>query len=416
MQLRTDLLSRLFAAAVAAALSMAAVAQDGTVVYKGARILPGGKPAIEQGVLIVSGGKILAVGGPATAIPDGAKVVDVAGRTITPGLIDASFAGAIGDEDANEQSSEVTPQLRAYDSLDLSRDAVRNARAAGVTTIHAMPGTSNVIGGLGCVVKTVDGKDGPTLLADEVSLRITMGSDPSRGNRAIRGGRVDSMYYRRPTTRMGVVWEVRKAFYDAKEALERTAAAGPQAGDAATEVLTKVLQGKLVAYTTARSEQDIRTALRLAEEFGYKTVLDEAQDAHVAIDEIAAAKVTVLLGAPSAENVVGRGGGDGSQPRFHTVALLAQRNVPFVVTTGTNAAALDLVREAMFAVRFGLTREQALDAVTIRPAQLLGIDQRVGSLAAGKDADFVVWSHDPLDPAAVAESVHVDGSPVPASR
>ena len=87
-----------------------------------------------------------------------------------------------------------------------------------------------------------------------------------------------------------------------------------------------------------------------------------------------------------------------------------------MVTTGTNAAALDLVREAMFAVRFGLSPEQAIDAVTIRPAQLLGIDNRVGSLAAGKDADFVVWSHDPLDPAAVAESVHIDGISVLESR
>jgi imidazolonepropionase-like amidohydrolase len=416
MHMRFSFSRSLLAVAVAAAVAALAPAQDGTVVYQGARILPGGKPAIAQGVLIVSGGKVLAVGGPSTTIPEGAKVVDCAGKTITPGLIDASFAGAMSDEDANEQSSEVTPNLRALDSLDMTTDAVKKARQAGVTTVHAMPGTNNVIGGIGCVVKTVEGKSGPQLLADEVSLRITMGSEPSRGNRAIRGGRIDSMYYRRPTTRMGVVWEVRKAFYDAKEKLEQTAAAGPQGGDPATDVLAKVLQGKLVAYTTARSEQDIRTALRLAEEFGYKTVLDEAQDAYVAIDEIAAAKVTVLLGAPSAENVAGRGAGDGSQPRFSTVALLARRNVPFVVTTGTNAAALDLIREATFAVRFGLTPEQALDAVTVRPAQLLGIADRVGSLAAGKDADFVIWSHDPLDPAAVAESVLIDGTQALESR
>ncbi|MCB9886367.1 MAG: amidohydrolase family protein [Planctomycetes bacterium] len=398
------------------ALAVPASAQEGTVVYQGARILPGGKPAIAQGVLIVSGGKVLAVGGPSTSIPSGATVVDCSGKTITPGLVDASFAGAMTDEDSNEQSEEVTPSLRAIDSLDLTTDAVRHARAAGVTTVHAMPGTKNVIGGIGCVVKTVDDAAGPHLLVDDASLRITMGAEPSMGNRAIRGGRPDSMYYRRPTTRMGVIWEVRKAFYDAKAKLERTAADGPGDNDPATDVLTKVLQGKLVAYTTARSEQDLRTALRLADEFGYKTVLDEAQDAYYLVDEIAAAKVAVLLGAPSAEDVTGRAGADGASPRFSTIALLAQKKVPFVVTTGTNAAALDLVREAMFAVRFGLSPEQAIDAVTIRPAQLLGIDNRVGSLAAGKDADFVVWSHDPLDPAAVAESVHIDGISVLESR
>lgn len=410
------LIKACLSASAALALAFPIAAQDGTIAFKGARILPGGKPAIAQGVLIVSGGKVLAVGGPSTSIPSGATVVDCAGKTITPGLVDASFAGAMDENDSNEQGEEVTPGLRALDSLDLHTDAVRKARRNGVTSVHAMPGTKNVIGGIGCVVKTIDGATGPILLADDASLRITMGAEPSMGNRAIRGGRVDSMYYRRPTTRMGVVWEVRKAFYDAKAALERTQADGPAGDDAATAVLTKVLQGKLVAYTTARSEQDIRTALRLADEFGYKTVLDEAQDAYYLVDEIAAAKVAVLLGAPSAEDVAGRAGADGASPRFSTIALLAHKKVPFVVTTGTNTAALDLVREAMFAVRFGLTPEQALDAVTIRPAQLLGIDNRVGSLAAGKDADFVVWSHDPLDPAAVAESVHIDGISVLASR
>lgn len=113
------------------ALAVPASAQEGTVVYQGARILPGGKPAIAQGVLIVSGGKVLAVGGPSTSIPSGATVVDCSGKTITPGLVDASFAGAMTDEDSNEQSEEVTPSLRAIDSLDLTTDAVRHARAAG---------------------------------------------------------------------------------------------------------------------------------------------------------------------------------------------------------------------------------------------------------------------------------------------
>lgn len=399
--------SFLLRAGALAALSSLACAQSATIVYRGARLLPGGKAAIAQGVLVVGGGKVLAIGDAQTAIPEGAQIVECAGKTITPGLIDASFAGALSRTDGNEQSSEVTPSLRAADSLDLSNPAVTRALQAGVTTVHAMPGTDNVIGGLGCVVKTRELSGTPETVANDVSLRFTMGTDPSRSNRAIRGGRVDSMYYRRPTTRMGVIWEVRKALYDAKEKLEKTAADGPTSPDAATEVLGKVLKGQLVAYSTARSEQDIRTALRLAEEFGYRTVLDEAQDAYAAIDEIVAAKVTVLLGAPSAETSVGDG--DGSQPRYATVALLARRNVPFVITTGTNQAALDLRSEAMFGQRFGLTAEQAMDAVTLRPAQLLGIDHRVGSLETGKDADFVIWTHDPLDPACAAESVFING-------
>jgi imidazolonepropionase-like amidohydrolase len=397
-------------------LCAAVAAQEQVTVYTGARILPGGAEPIEHGVLVASGGKLLAVGGPTTPVPDGAIAVDCAGRTITPGLIDASFRGGAAPNDLNEQGDEVTPHLRVLDSLDPEDRALARARATGVTTVHLMPGTRNVIGGLGCVVKTFGSDPAAMVLKDAASLRIVMGAEPSMGNRAIRGGSVDSMYYRRPTTRMGVVWEVRKAFYDTKAALEQTLGAATPPADPGREVLARVLRGELTAFTTARSEQDIRTALRIAAEFGYQTVIDEAQDAYLVTDELAAAKVTVLLGAPSAVQVAGPAGADGADPRYATARLLAERGIPFVITTGTNLASLALVHEAMFAARNGVPPRQALDAVTIGPARLLGIADRTGSLAPGKDADFVVWSHDPLDPAAVAVSVHIDGKPVPAPR
>jgi imidazolonepropionase-like amidohydrolase len=400
------------AALCALLLTGAAAAQSQATAYTNARILPGGAAAIERGVLVVANGKIVAVGGADTAIPDGATRVDLAGQTITPGLIDASFRG--GNSVENEQSTEVTPHLRVLDSLDPEDSMFERARQAGVTAVHVMPGTRNVIGGLGCVLKTA-GKDPQAMvLKQDASLRIVMGAEPSQGNRAIRGGSVDSIYYRRPTTRMGVIWEVRKSFFDAQQAMQTQGA--PPSADPGRAVLERVLKGQLTAVTTARSEQDLRTALRIAGEFGYQTVLDDAQDAHLVLDEIAAAKTTVLLGAPSATAVAGSAAQDGADPRSATVALLAARGIPFVITTGSNLAALDLVREAMFAVRNGLSPAQALDAITIQPAKLLGIADRTGSLAAGKDADFVVWSTDPLDPAAQATSVHIDGISVLAPR
>ncbi|MCB9876705.1 MAG: amidohydrolase family protein [Planctomycetes bacterium] len=418
--------SAALAAAVTLALAVAVTAQqnaaaqqDGraaagkqtVTAYTHARILPGGKPAIADGVLVVGNGKVLAVGDATLRIPDGAVVVDCSGKTITPGLIDAAFAGGASANDLNEQSEEVTPALRVLDSLDPEAPAFARARRDGVTTVHVMPGTRNVIGGLGCVVKTA-GDPTSMIVKQDASLRITLGAEPSMGNRSIGGGPPESMYYRRPTTRMGVVWEVRRAFYDAKEALQMTQGA-PNASPPSegVEILTRVLQGKLTAVTTARSEQDLRTALRIADEFGYETVIDEAQDAYLVADELAQKKATVLLGAPSAEQVGGTAGSDGASPRSGTVRALAERSVRVVVTTGTNALALPLVREAMFANRNGLGPQQALDAVTVEPARLLGIDDRTGRLAAGLDADFVIWSTDPLDPAAVAESVHIDGNP-----
>ena len=412
----SSLLCSSFAWAQGGTPATAPASNQGVTVYQGARILPAGGPAIDGGVLVVAGGKIQAVGGSSTPIPAGAVVVDCTGQTITPGLVDASFRGGGNPNDQNEQSSEVTPSLRVLDSLDPEHPSFRRARSAGVTTVHLMPGTRNVIGGLGCVVKTAGTDPATMVIREDASLRVVMGSEPSQGNRAIRGGNVDSMYYRRPTTRMGVVWAARKAFYDAKEALQTTQGAAPATPSPGLEVLTRALQGKLTVYSTARSEQDIRTALRLATEFGYQTVIEEAQDAHVVVDELAQAKVTVLLGAPSATSIAGSAGGDGADPRYATIGLLARRGVPFVITTGSNLAALELVREAMFAARSGLSPAQAIDAVTILPARLLGLDARIGSLAPGKDADFVVWSHDPLDPAAQAVSVHIDGNPVLASR
>ena len=396
------------------AIAAAATAQQDVTAYTNARLLAGGAPAMEKATMVVAGGKVVAIGPSAdVAVPEGAAVIDCAGKTITPGLIDASFVAGVSGNDANEQSDEVTPHLRILDSLDPEDPMMRRARRGGVTTVHVMPGTQNVIGGLGCVLKTYGDDPDQMVVKQDASMRIVMGAEPSARNRSPRGGRVESMYYRRPTTRMGVIWSVRRAFFDAQEAMQKTQGAPDQGPPApGIEVLTRVLQGKLTAVTTARSEQDLRTALRIAGEFGYQTVVDEAQDAYMVADELAATKSTVMLGAPSATSVGGGGGRDGATPRSGTVRTLAEKGVKFVITTGTNTQRLPLIREAMFAARNGLGPQQALDAVTIEPAKLLGVDDRIGSLAAGKDADFVIWSQHPLDPAAVAESVYIDGKSV----
>jgi imidazolonepropionase-like amidohydrolase len=399
------------------AVASLAPAQDIVTAYTNATIRPGGQPAMSNATMVVSSGKVIALGGSNLEIPEGAKVVDCAGKTITPGLIDASFQSGASTSDLNEQSEEITPHLRILDNIDPNNKAFRRARQDGVTAVHVMPGTLNVIGGLGCVLKTSGDDPNSMVIKQDASMRIVLGTGPSLGNRAIRGGRVNSIYYRRPTTRMGVIWAVRRAFYDAQEAMQKTLgdpnAPPPSPG---IEVLKQVLQGKLTAITTARSEQDLRTALRIAKEFGYETLIDEAQDAYMVADELSDSKATVMLGAPSAESISGNASSDGAAPRSGTVAVLAAKGIKFVITTGTNRSALPLIREAMFANRNGLGPQQALDAITIEPAKLLGLDDRIGSLAPGKDADFVIWSQDPLDPAAVAESVHINGKSVSQPR
>ena len=367
-------------ATTVALFAASAFAQDLPVVYRGATVWPGDRAPITDAVLVIQNGRVQTVGGASTTIPDGARIVECNGLVITPGLIDAAWDGSVAEADGNEQSTEITPALRVLDSLDPQNPALARARNSGVTAVHLMPGTRSVMGGLSVVLQTWASDPAAMVLRDEASLRLVLGAEPSMGNRAIRGGNVDSIYYRRPTSRMGVIWSARRAFFDAKEQIAET-----QGGTKTTRttqeqrdlsVLTRVLQGSLPLVTTARSEQDLRTALRLADEFGYTPVIDEAQDAYLVLDELQKARVWVMVGAPSASAVGGSAGQDGAEPRFATLKHLQDRGIPFVITTGSNTNATELVREARFAHRFGLGRQQALAAVTSQPAKLLGLAER----------------------------------------
>ncbi|MEM7204541.1 MAG: amidohydrolase family protein [Planctomycetota bacterium] len=387
-----------------------AMAQDDAVALRGATVHPVAGPPIEGGVVIFAGGKIQAIGDGQTPLPAGATVIDCEGAVITPGLVDAATALGVSSRDANEQGDEVTPHLHIVDVIDPAAPAFRRARRAGVTTAQVSPGNRNAVGGLGAVVKTRGDTVADMLVRDETCLRVTLGSEPSAGNRPIRFGTPATIYYRRPNTRMGVVWAIRKAFYDAMAYRDRKTVpeeGEPAASDAGMEVLLQALERKLQVRTTARAEQDIRTALRLAAEFGYETVVEEATEAWRVADDLAAAQARVVFAAPSADSST-----DGAKPRWHSLNALAAADVPFAIATGSNKAALDLIHEVTFAVRNGLDRDAALASVTLEPARILGVAERVGSLEAGKDADLVVWSGDPFDPSSRPTRVYIDGKEV----
>lgn len=407
--LATDMLARLLVCSLAVGL---AAAQEQVLVLRGAHVLTAGAQDFESGTVVLHRGKVLAVGDASLAFPKGARVVDCAGKFVTPGLIDAGATFGAPAEETNEQGDEVTPQVTILDVVRPDDVGFERARLHGVTAVRLMPANRNVIGGLGAVLKTHGDTVAAMVVKDRTGLRLAMGGEPSASNRAIRGGVPLGLYVRRPTTRMGVVWEVRRAF-DAAQKYRETRTQQPDAPpDAALDVLVEVLTGKLETHTTARAEQDIRTALTLAQEFGYKTVLEEVTEAYRCIDVLAASKVKCLVGAPSAEAVLGGGASDGARPRWHTPILLAQAGVPFAIQTGSNLGAKALIHEALFAVRHGLGRDSALRSITITPAQILGVDDRLGSLAAGKDADVVLWSGDPFAPTTVPLTVWVSGEEV----
>lgn len=392
---------------LALALSVPARAQEKTTAFTGARIHPVSSATIENGVLIIAGGKIQTVGDASTEIPEGAVTIDCKGKVITPGLIDTATTLGVSSTDQNEQGDEVTPHMKIVDAINADDKAFKRARQGGVTVVQISPGNKNVIGGLGAVLKTHGETVAEMLLKDESCLRVTMGTEPGRGNRAIRGGSPVGIYYRRPTTRMGVVWEVRRAFYAAMDYKDQQSDPDDKP-DAAMEVLVRALDGKLQVRTTARAENDIRTALRLAQEFGYKTVLEEVTEAWLVADLLAASGTKLIVGAPSATS----GHNDGAEGRMHTLNLLSDRSIPFAIATGSHTSALSLIDEATFAVRNGLDADQALTAITLVPAEILGVSDHVGTIEPTKDADLVIWNGPLFDPTTMASAVYVNGQEV----
>lgn len=394
--------------ALAIAIAAPTQAQDITALT-GATIYPVTSSPIENGVVILQGGKVMAVGDNTIAIPEGAKVVDCTGKVITPGLIDAGTSLSLASKHANEQISEVTPQVRILDAVDTNHKAFVNARRSGVTTVQIHPGNKNVIGGLSAVVKTYGRSKQNMLVKDDSALRVTLGREPSGGNRDIRSGTPSNIYYRRPMTRMGTIWMLRKAFYDAMDYREQKTVPDPAQQppvDPGMEVLLRALEGKLAVHTTARSEQDIRTALRIAKEFGYKTVIQGGLETWRVIDEVAESDTKVVFSPPSLN---GAGNPDGAEGRYHTLNMMAERGVPFAIKTESNLGNRSLAYECMIAMRNGLSFDKALAAVTLVPAQVIGVDKRMGSITAGLDGDIVVWSSTPFEPTTRAEMVFIDG-------
>lgn len=314
-----------------------------------------------------------------------------------------------------EQSSEVTPHLRVLDSVDLhSPDFARLARG-GVTTVFVSPDSASVIGARGAIVKTA-GRLGQRVVRAADAVKVSLGEDPcARGasNQLPYGGWA-TFHMRRPTTRMGVDWVLHKAFYDA----QRAAAGLPLKGvdvpaAAAIPILQGVLKGEIPLRVQARQQLDIFEMLRTAREFNLRFTLEEATEAYQCLDELKAAGVPVIYG-PIYDVPQGYRSfvGEGEDGRLNTPARLAERGIAFALTAQELRDEEGLVRQGMYAVRYGLTKAQALAAITSVPAELMGLKGKVGVLAAGAAADLVVWSGDPFDASSRAKLVFIDGKVV----
>jgi hypothetical protein len=328
---------------------------------------------------------------------------------VTPGLVDASARIDAGLASV-EQSREETPELRVTDTLSPFDTAWDGQAGSGVTSVLASPPDWNVIGGLGAVLKTAGQPSiaARTVKADAV-LRGAIGSQPSARNHPAFG-RPNDFYSRRPTTRMGVEWEWRRSFYEAAASRKDPA----RAFKGSAQVLA-ALDGKLTLNIQAWTTQDIRTAVFLKEELEKepqlsgkpRLVIDAGAEAWKEPQLLVRSHTSVVL-PPFPEE--GRTD-DGAFMAWNTAALLVEQGVTIALSAhGDTSPAGRLSMQAGYAMQGGLDFDQALAAVTINPARMLGVEERVGSLEVGKDADLVLWNGEPFQATSRVIGVIVDGA------
>lgn len=361
--------------------------------FVGAQIIPISGAPIEDGVLVVSGGKITAVGSRSSvSIPAGAEVIDVKGRVIMPGLVDTH--SHVGGGSGGDGSGPIQPETRILDSINVRDNSIRRARAGGITTVNVMPGSGHLSSGQTLYLKLRSGKIVDDFLIKDTQGNIAGGLKMANGTNSIRPGSTGPF----PGTRAKSASLVREQFVKAQEYRNKiTRAKGDAtklpARDLALETLVEAMDGKRMVHFHTHRHDDILTALRLSKEFGFRIVLQHVSEGWKVADEIAAAK------APASIIVIDSPGGklEAVDLLSHTGAIMEKSGV--LVGFHTDDYITDsrwFLRSAGMAVRAGMTRDKALYGMTMAGALMLDLQDSVGTLERGKDADFIILSGDPL--------------------
>ncbi len=363
-----------------------------------------------DGTVLVADGLIAALGAD-VAVPDDAQVVDAAGRWVLPGFVDAHTHLGVHEEgegwsgnDSNELTDPVTAHVRAIDAINPVELGFDDALAGGVTAVNVNPGSGNPIGGL-CVALHTHGRT-----VDEMVLRSPSGMKSALGENPKR---VYGDKKQTPATRLGVAAVLRGAFVDGQNYLEKLAHAEPDkaapARDLKMDGIAAVLRREIPWRQHCHRADDIATALRIADEFGYELVIDHGTEAHLVADLLAAKGIPVLIGPlfTSRSKVELRNRSLANPGR------LAAAGVEISIITDHPVVPINfLVYQAALAVKEGLDPVVALRSITLNPAKVMGVADRIGSLAVGKEADLVLWSGDPLDVMQRALSVYIAGREV----
>jgi imidazolonepropionase-like amidohydrolase len=398
----------LFSIALAAISSGAQQAVPADIVIKNATVMTASHGTIEHGSVWVHAGKIAEVGATVNA-PTSATVVDGTGKWLTPGIIDPHSHSAL-DSDINEATSPVTPSMMMIDAFDNRDKALYLALAGGVTTELLLHGSANMIGGQAVVIKNKFGfaRDAMIFPNAPRSIKFASGENPKR----VYGSRNQL-----PSTRMGNFEVMRQSFedakaymatwdaYNAKVAKKDTSAVAPKK-DLKLEALADVLRGKLYVQIHCYRADEFLTEEAIAHEYGYKI-----RAFHHALEMYKVAPLIAQEGTAIATFTDWWGFKDEAWDAIPWNAVMSMRKgVRVALKSDSNDHIRRLNQEAGKMIHYGgATEDEAIRMVTLNPAWIIGVDDRVGSIDAGKDADLVIWNMDPLSTYARAEKVYIDG-------
>jgi imidazolonepropionase-like amidohydrolase len=381
----------------------------GLLAIVGGRVVPVAGAPVEDGVVLVRDGRIEAVGRD-LRVPEGAERVDAAGKVVLPGLVDAHVHLGVHSEgdgwagqDTNEMTDPVTPHVRALDAINPADLGFADAVAGGVLTVNVNPGSGNPIGGQSAAVRSAGRTVDEMVLRAPSGMKSALGENPKR----VYGERKQL-----PSTRLGTAAVIRDALVKAANYLakrDRGEADGPLERDLRWEALGLVLEGEIPWRQHCHRADDIATALRLAGEFGYRLVIDHGTEAVLLADRLAERGVPVLVGPL----LTSRSKVELRNRSLANPARLAAAGVELGIITDHPVIPVHLLHvQAALAVREGLDPADALRAVTLTPARVLGLDDRLGSLEPGKHATLCVWSGDPLDARSRIEAAWIEGRQV----
>ncbi|MGY0504102.1 amidohydrolase family protein [Luteimonas sp. e5] len=387
---------RLFTGLVATSLALLLpplAAQERPIAFTGATVLPISSPPVEDAVLLVHKGRIVAVGRD-VAIPADAERRALDGKVIMPGIVDThSHVGQVAGADG---SGAIQPDVRALDSINVRHSGIAKARAGGVTTVNVMPGSGHLLSG-----QTLYLKLRPATTIEDLTIRLPDGSHAG-GVKMANGTNPMRREGPFPGTRGKSAAMMRAALVAGREYCARP----PKSRDLAKEGLCDILARKRVVHFHTHRHDDIMTVLRLAREFNLKVVIQHGTDAWMVANEIAAA------GVPVSSIVLDAPGGKLETMDFSLQSGAVLERAGILTAFHSDDPITDsrlMLRSAALAVRGGMSRDAALQALTLSGAKMLELDARIGSLEAGKDADFIVLDGDPLSVYSKVQQTWVEG-------